>query len=47
MGAEIEGLAPTRSYSGPDALNGATHSVVPDRIEAGTYAMAAGITGER
>ena len=46
MGVEIEGLGTdTIRIQGRDALNGATHSVVPDRIEAGTYAMAAGITG--
>jgi UDP-N-acetylglucosamine 1-carboxyvinyltransferase len=29
------------------ALHGARHAVIPDRIEAGTYAMAAAITGGR
>jgi len=30
---------------GVDRLHGATHAVLPDRIEAGTYAMAAAMTG--
>jgi len=30
---------------GVDKLRGATHSIVPDRIETGTYACAAAITG--
>ena len=33
-----------RSYYGKDALHGATHAVLPDRIEAGSYAVAAAIT---
>jgi UDP-N-acetylglucosamine 1-carboxyvinyltransferase len=28
-------------------LHGARHSIIPDRVEAGTYAMAAGVTGGR
>ena len=28
-----------------DGLNGCTYDVMPDRIEAGSYACAAGITG--
>lgn len=48
MGAKIEG-AGTRliRVQGVDALHGARHAVLPDRIEAGTYAMAAGVTGGR
>ena len=33
------------SIEGVPALHGASHSIIPDRIEAGTYAMAAGVTG--
>jgi UDP-N-acetylglucosamine 1-carboxyvinyltransferase len=46
MGAQIEGLSTDTLYvQGKDRLHGAFHTVVPDRIEAGTYAMAAAITG--
>jgi len=46
MGAEIEGVGTdTLTVHGADRLTGASHAVIPDRIEAGTYAMAAGITG--
>ena len=46
MGAEIEGLrTDTLTVEGVDALHGATYSVMPDRIEAGSYACAAIITG--
>ncbi|CAK0764709.1 UDP-N-acetylglucosamine 1-carboxyvinyltransferase [uncultured Gammaproteobacteria bacterium] len=46
MGAEIEGLgSDTIRIRGKEKLHGARHSIVPDRIEAGTYAMAAAITG--
>ena len=46
MGAEIEGLrTDTLTVHGKDRLHGATYSVMPDRIEAGSYACAAGITG--
>ncbi len=45
MGAEIEGIGSDRlRIVGKDKLHGAKHSVVPDRIEAGTFAMAAAIT---
>ncbi len=45
MGARIEGAGGERiRIQGVAALNGTTHAVVPDRIEAGTYAMAAAIT---
>ncbi|MEE8333865.1 MAG: UDP-N-acetylglucosamine 1-carboxyvinyltransferase, partial [Alphaproteobacteria bacterium] len=48
MGAEIEGIGTdTLTVQGRDRLGGAHHAVVPDRIEAGTYAMAAAITGGR
>src|SRR4030095_6819855 len=46
MGAKIEGIGSnTLRITGVDKLNGTTHPVVADRIEAGTYAMAAAITG--
>ncbi len=46
MGARIEGLrTDTLVVEGVDRLHGATYSVMPDRIEAGSYACAAGITG--
>jgi UDP-N-acetylglucosamine 1-carboxyvinyltransferase len=46
MGAEIEGIGTdTLKVRGKARLHGARHEVVPDRIETGTYAMAAAITG--
>lgn len=46
MGAKIEGAGTaTLTVTGVDRLHGAEHSIMPDRIEAGTYAMAAAITG--
>jgi UDP-N-acetylglucosamine 1-carboxyvinyltransferase len=46
MGARIEGLGgDTLVIQGVERLHGARHRVVADRIEAGTYAMAAAITG--
>ena len=46
MGARIEGLrTDTLTVEGVDRLHGATYSVMPDRIEAGSYACAAIITG--
>ena len=46
MGARIEGLGSnTLRVEGVDRLDGTTHQVLPDRIETGTYAMAAAITG--
>ena len=45
MGAIISGLGSgTLKVTGVDQLHGAEHSVVPDRIETGTYALAAAIT---
>ncbi len=45
MGAEIEGIGSSRLVvQGKESLHGATHSVLPDRIEAGSYAVAAAIT---
>jgi len=46
MGADIEGLrTDTLTIRGKDRLHGATYAVMADRIEAGSYACAAGITG--
>ncbi|MDB5697992.1 MAG: murA [Alphaproteobacteria bacterium] len=46
MGADIEGLrTDTLTIRGKDKLHGATYAVMPDRIEAGSYACAAAITG--
>ena len=46
MGAKIEGAGTgTIRIQGVDRLHGATHSVLPDRIETGTYAMAVAMTG--
>jgi UDP-N-acetylglucosamine 1-carboxyvinyltransferase len=46
MGARIEGIhTPTLKIRGVACLSGAEHSVIPDRIETGTYAMCAGMTG--
>ncbi|SMQ68832.1 UDP-N-acetylglucosamine 1-carboxyvinyltransferase [Altererythrobacter xiamenensis] len=46
MGAEIEGIGTSDLViHGVDRLNGATYKVMADRIEAGSYACAAAITG--
>jgi UDP-N-acetylglucosamine 1-carboxyvinyltransferase len=46
MGAEVERTAPdVIEVSGRKRLRGADHAVVPDRIEAGTFAIAAAMTG--
>lgn len=48
MGAKIEGLgSDCLVIQGVERLHGADHSVIPDRIETGTYAMAAAITDGR
>ncbi len=48
MGARISGEgSPTLIIEGVERLGGATHAVIPDRIEAGTYLMAGAITGGR
>ena len=45
MGARIEGIGTdTLIVQGVARLRGADHDVIPDRIETGTYAMAAAIT---
>jgi len=46
MGAVIDGIGTeTLTITGQDRLHGATYAVMPDRIEAGSYACAAAITG--
>lgn len=46
MGADIQGIGSDRLIiTGRDRLHGATYAVMPDRIEAGSYACAVGITG--
>ena len=46
MGAKISGAgSPRIVIEGVAKLGGARHSVVPDRIETGTYAMAVAMTG--
>ena len=45
MGARIEGIGRgTLTIEGVAGLHGAEHAVLPDRIELGTYAIAAAIT---
>ena len=46
MGAKIKGAGTsTIEIEGVASLGGARHAVLPDRIEAGTYAMAVAMTG--
>ena len=46
MGAKISGAGtPTIEIEGVSSLHGARHEVLPDRIEAGTYACAVAMTG--
>jgi UDP-N-acetylglucosamine 1-carboxyvinyltransferase len=46
MGASITGIGSTRlEIEGVEELHGVSYSVIPDRLEAGTYAIAAAITG--
>src|ERR1035437_2599792 len=48
MGAQIERTAPNRiEIEGRRRVRGADHSVVPDRIEAGTVVIVAGVTHGR
>ena len=45
MGAKIEGIgSSTLKITGMSKLHGGHHSIIPDRIEAGTYAVAAAVT---
>ena len=46
MGAEIDGIGTeTLTIYGRERLHGATYAVMPDRIEAGSYACAVAMTG--
>ena len=46
MGAKIRGIGSSHLIvDGVEGLNGCDYSVMPDRIEAGSYACAAGMTG--
>ena len=46
MGAKVSGAGTsTIVIEGAQRLHGATHSVIPDRIETGTYALAAAMAG--
>ncbi len=48
MGARIEGLGTsTIKITGVERLNGARHSILPDRIETGTFMIAVALTGGR
>jgi UDP-N-acetylglucosamine 1-carboxyvinyltransferase len=48
MGANISGIGTdTLTVEGVKSLHGAAHEILPDRIETGTYACAAAITGGR
>jgi len=45
MGAEIDVKQTAIRVTGTDRLHGAEHTLIPDRLEAGTYLLAAAITG--
>ena len=46
MGAQIEGIGSDKLIiEGVDRLHGAKHAIIPDRIETGSYACAAAISG--
>ncbi len=46
MGAQISGIGSDRlRVVGIESLHGATHRIIPDRIETGTYIMVAAATG--
>lgn len=46
MGARIKGAGtPRMEIDGVEGLGGAEHTIIPDRIEAGTFIVAAAITG--
>src|SRR5882762_5940402 len=45
MGARVRGAGtPTIEIDGVEALGGAEHTIIPDRIETGTFLIAAAIT---
>ena len=46
MGARVEGIGTDKlTVEGVKTLHGARHRIIPDRIETGTYACAAAVTG--
>ena len=46
MGARIDGIGSDKlTIDGVDKLHGAEHAIIPDRIETGSYACAAAISG--
>ncbi len=46
MGAKIQGVGTSRiQIEGVSSLHGAEHTIIPDRIEAGTFLIAGAITG--
>ncbi|HLR03879.1 MAG TPA: UDP-N-acetylglucosamine 1-carboxyvinyltransferase [Virgibacillus sp.] len=48
MGANIKGVGTdVIRIEGVSSLNGCQHTIIPDRIEAGTYAIAAAAAGEK
>lgn len=48
MGADIKGAGtPKIEIIGVDEMHGTTHSVIPDRIEAGTYVIIASLLGNK
>jgi UDP-N-acetylglucosamine 1-carboxyvinyltransferase len=48
MGADVEGAGTNIiTIRGVPSLHGANYRIIPDRIETGTYAIAAGVTGGR
>jgi UDP-N-acetylglucosamine 1-carboxyvinyltransferase len=47
MGAKVSGAGtPTITIEGVESLHGCVHNVIPDRIEAGTFMVAAALAGE-
>ena len=46
-GGHISGRVPTIEVEGVEVCTGASHRVIPDRIEAGTYLIAGALCGDR
>lgn len=47
MGADIDGIgSPTLTIRGVESLGGCTYSILPDRIEAGTFLIAGALAGQ-
>ena len=47
MGAKVRGAGTSViTIDGVETLNGSTHEIIPDRIEAGTYMIMAAAMGE-